>query len=315
MLVMCLTLLTPISAFADNLANGSSDSSSFITNPYEYPITPDSPQWRNFTQTSQMIEACQVPEDIVENMTTEALLETVLDYPLMVNVLVQNTPEIGYKFLLENNAAFRELVTRNDMIDVVDDKLFSEKLRSTAVKTDSEIVSETGLRMIYNVLAAKNSAYVAKASQVTNNNVKTPKGSKVPHYENLTWADHDTTSAAATSADNQLARTYPSATKISGPKPAYNCHSYAWHSTSTSNKYWIDSPTLYWSDGSYKVTSSPKNADKVVYLQGSSVIHSAIYFNAPTKLVQSKWGYAGVYRHQQGYGPYAGSTYRAYTRA
>lgn len=192
MLVMCLTLLTPMSVFADNLTNGSADSSSIITKPYEYPITPDSPQWESFTQTSQMIEACQVPEDIAANMTTEALLKTVLDYPLMVNVIVQNTPEIGYEFLLENNAAFRELVTRNDTMNVVDDKLFSEKLKSTTVKTDSEIVSETGLRMIYNVLAAKNSEYVTKVSQVTNDNVKTPKGSKVPHYENLTWADHGT---------------------------------------------------------------------------------------------------------------------------
>ena len=125
MLVMCLTLLTPISAFADNLANGSSDSSSFITNPYEYPITPDSPQWRNFTQTSQMIEACQVPEDIVENMTTEALLETVLDYPLMVNVLVQNTPEIGYKFLLENELTSE--LNKGIFLHLITDYLFYNK--------------------------------------------------------------------------------------------------------------------------------------------------------------------------------------------
>lgn len=151
---MCLTLLTSISAFADNLTNGSTESSSVITKPYEYLITPDSPQWRCFTQTSQMIEACQVPVDIVANMTTEALLETVLDYPLMVNVGVQNTPEIGYDFLFENNAAFRELVTRSDMIDVVDDWIYSKKLKSTTMKTDAEIVAEADLQRIYDILAA-----------------------------------------------------------------------------------------------------------------------------------------------------------------
>ena len=164
-LILCLTFL-PISGFvfAGNMTDSQTDNTNIITEPYEYPVTPDSPQWKSFTQTSQMIDACQVQENIVCKMTTEALLDTVMNYPLIVNVLVQNAAEIGYNFLFETNAAFRELVKRNDMIDVIDEKLFSKKAQNHSKKTDEQIVAETGIKMIYDILAAKNSVYIAKSS-------------------------------------------------------------------------------------------------------------------------------------------------------
>lgn len=59
---------------------------------------------------------------------------------------------------------FRELVKRNDMIDVIDEKLFSKKAQNHSKKTDEQIVAETGIKMIYDILAAKNSVYIAKSS-------------------------------------------------------------------------------------------------------------------------------------------------------
>lgn len=40
------------------------------------------------------------------------------------------------------------------MIDVVDDWIYSKKLKSTTMKTDAEIVAEADLQRIYDILAA-----------------------------------------------------------------------------------------------------------------------------------------------------------------
>ena len=53
--------------------------------PYEYPIQPGTDEWKKFTTVAQMVEVCQIPEKKLKNMTTEALVETVLNYPLLLN--------------------------------------------------------------------------------------------------------------------------------------------------------------------------------------------------------------------------------------
>ncbi len=284
-----------------------------ISDPYEYPVTTDSQQWSSFTTTSQMFSACEVPEDIVEKMSTEALLQTVLDYPMLITVLVQNDQAAKYDMLLEYNAAFRELITRQDAEDVIAKQYQTKSRQDLTSLSDEQIVKTGGLELIYDTVITNDMRAEAKAttsSKVTNNNVKTPNGTKVPHFENLTYSAHGTTLSMATAYNEMLKKTYPSATPISGPNPAYNCHSYAWHSSSNSNNDWINNEdvSLYWTDGSYAITSSPNNVTRVVYLDGSIPIHSAIYFNAPTKTVQSKWGAYGVFRHARGYSPYSAST-------
>ncbi len=57
-----------------------------IDTPYEYPVTLDMPEWAELTSLEQKLEVCQIPEDILSALTTPALIETVLDYPLAVNI-------------------------------------------------------------------------------------------------------------------------------------------------------------------------------------------------------------------------------------
>ena len=56
---------------------------------YEYPITPrKTPEkWKGFTSHGQMLDACQIPEDILDTMTTRQLLLTCVDYPLANDAL------------------------------------------------------------------------------------------------------------------------------------------------------------------------------------------------------------------------------------
>ena len=56
---------------------------------YEYPVTPRKTpdQWKEFTSHGQMLDACQIPEDILSEMTTRQLMLTCIDYPLANDAL------------------------------------------------------------------------------------------------------------------------------------------------------------------------------------------------------------------------------------
>ena len=126
-----------------------------ISDPYEYPVTTDSEQWSSFTTTAQMFAACEVPEDVAENTSTEALLQTVLDYPMLVTVLVQNDQDAKYDMLFEYNAAFRELIERQDAKDVIAKRYQAESKRDPASLSDEEIVKLGGLELIYDLINSK----------------------------------------------------------------------------------------------------------------------------------------------------------------
>lgn len=154
----------------------------------------------------------------------------------------------------------------------------------------------------------------------TLSSVRTPKNSVIQTcvYVPLTA---DEISDANTQMEQliELMRWQGKVTKLAEPTLSYNCHSYAWHKQSPSpnekawiNRYRIDPKTgnttsvlnldKYWNDGSYKsittvtdgsIPSGIPNNAKVFYPGGD---HSAIKVSG-TAFV-SKWGLAGLYRHE-----------------
>jgi hypothetical protein len=151
----------------------------------------------------------------------------------------------------------------------------------------------------------------------TDSSVTTPNGSSVytkKYTEELNDDDYDI--AESYQQDN-----YPSVTILRNPTNRYNCHSYAWYSTSTTNVHWMPYPTPYMTDGSYTqvgtavslttIPSAISNSSKVVWLQSVGnnsylPIHSGIKYSST--LITSKWGAMGLYRHSQGYTPYHDDT-------
>lgn len=89
------------------------------TEPYEYPITPDDAEWAELHGVDEMRRVCQIPEDILSNLTTEALLETVLDYPLMTPWAF-NTTELAADNLMQNFNGFAALMEREDLQTVLE---------------------------------------------------------------------------------------------------------------------------------------------------------------------------------------------------
>lgn len=135
----------------------------------------------------------------------------------------------------------------------------------------------------------------------------TPAGTKVPLIYNSTWADHGITAADGAQWQADYEETYSDAEVITSENPTYNCHSYTFVSTSTSNKYWLQPSyaSYYINDGSYSVVSPANVGDKVWY----GLYHSAIVrsISSGTVTVRSKWGFAGVFEHKVADCPYSSS--------
>ena len=91
-------------------------------------------------------------------------------------------------------------------------------------------------------LSTKSVSVVSDASAV----VYTPFGRSVNGYRYT-----ELSSAEITSITNYWTSLYPNATMIRPASRKYNCHSYAWHSTSIDNDVWIGEyyqVSKYWTD-------------------------------------------------------------------
>jgi len=81
---------------------------------YDYPIKPGTNEWKALGSHEEMLRACQIPEGLLHGMSTAALVETVLSYPLIGDWLFYNTPEMGIERVREQFNGLSELLSRND---------------------------------------------------------------------------------------------------------------------------------------------------------------------------------------------------------
>lgn len=98
-----------------------------IAEPYQYPIVPGMSEWSEFNSLQEMSEACQIPEDILPNMTTEALVETIMHYPLFINAFAYENPQLGLRHIKEYYNGLQELYKRDDAIEKLEE-FIREKL-------------------------------------------------------------------------------------------------------------------------------------------------------------------------------------------
>lgn len=292
-LVLCVGVLcVPASAILlEKSPTGST--SCTIDTPYSYPIVPGTDEWNELDSLSAKIDACRVDEKLLESMTTPALLETVINYPLLANIYAFSTLEEGIKSVSEYFSGLPLLLSRKDAAEHIQSCL---AVGSSAQSNTEAIFRENCLESLADYMSA---SQVAPAAS-------TPGGSTLKSYYDLTWRDHKTTKAKAQANHDKLKALYPKAIEVSGINPSYNCHSYAWHDTSTSNNCWIDDPNPYMSDGSYSKVSSASRGAKVCW---SGAIHSAIVKSISGGAVTyiSKWGYNGVFIHSKKDCPYSGT--------
>lgn len=308
---------------ADNSCNGQ------ISTPYEYPVQPGTKQWAAFTTLAEKINACNIPEDTLENMSTDALVETVLSYPLLPCILAFDSYEDGFNSVLNYSSGLKELVHRKDAGPKILEKYNSLKdscqhlelayteiilsqpviMDSLSKKQKNDLIKEATTRY-------KEKGYSYLLNSIQQNDyetrdyvtyVKTPEGTPV----RVIRQEYDYSPDTIDKANKRMDAIFPNADRLRSATRYYNCHSYAWYSTKSTNKYWMNNPEAYMTDGSY--TSGTAKAGRKVFYDNDndndvSGNHSGIVYSVSghTIMVTSKWGEYGLYRHNIYDSPYSG---------
>lgn len=132
--------------------------------------------------------------------------------------------------------------------------------------------------------------------------VYTPKGTSVSVIRH----DNDFSASVKSSYNSYMGSLYPAAVLQSSSTPYYNCHSFAWYSATTTNRYWMNSPTSYMTDGSYSSGGTVVAGMKINYSTGdhSGIVTGVVGYGVSVK---SKWGAYGLYIHQWNDSPYGTS--------
>lgn len=89
------TVLLTFVVLAALCAGCASGKTEQVDTPYVYPIQPGTEEWAKLDSLDAKIAACKVEPELMNSMTTEALLETALNYPLLPNIYAFSSVEIG----------------------------------------------------------------------------------------------------------------------------------------------------------------------------------------------------------------------------
>ena len=330
-----------------------------VFTPYEYPIEPGTAEWATLQTNVDKINACRVPDELIEKMSTDALLETYLTHPMATNIFAFNTYDDGVNTLKDGYyMGLDELLQREDLgdailrsyneIDVCTDKVpEGDAAVEEFLDVHEEEIDDMWRMSLLEVLAAEanvaaqnqssrsrslESAMEEKYSEKMENielygpfaatyyktldekaNINsigngetlvylhTPRGNPVESYH----ISYDFDAATKEAYREEYAKCYPNAKLLRDATPKYNCHSYAWHSTSADNSYWVYDVEAYMRDGSYVLSSDLKANEKIFYSRSPDTEnHSALVIKTNSATVRSKWGAAGLYEHNYGDCPY-----------
>lgn len=85
---------------------------------YTYPITPSDKAWADMNYP-QMVEACNMPQALVETLSTEDLVKAALDYPLKLDYLMFDSYTAGIEHLKDTSNVYRESYTREDAAEAL----------------------------------------------------------------------------------------------------------------------------------------------------------------------------------------------------
>jgi uncharacterized protein YceK len=79
----------------------------------EYPITPDSPEWKTMS-SSDAYAACNMPKEYAESLSSDDLSKYVGNYPFLGDIMMFNSIEDGINTLKERSTVIKELFSRPD---------------------------------------------------------------------------------------------------------------------------------------------------------------------------------------------------------
>ncbi len=131
-----------------------------IVGKYEFPITVKSEEWNELTR-DEKVKMCQIPEDILTSMSSEALLLTILDYPYIGDIVAFSTIEIGFDHICDEFNGFREFIARKDCPEVV-----ANQLSAALNDLDTDALRLTVLSILFHQDEIKSKIDVDKVNEL-----------------------------------------------------------------------------------------------------------------------------------------------------
>ena len=86
---------------------------------YHYASLPQMSNWP-YGNHQWMINICQIPEDILYELSTEELFQTIAAYPLWGDIYAYDSFEAGFEIIKEHFNGLNELYEREDLPSVYD---------------------------------------------------------------------------------------------------------------------------------------------------------------------------------------------------
>ena len=97
--------------------------------------------WAQIVGLEDRLNACDITESLARSMTTEALVESFVHYPLNYIILFYNHPELAVETIAQNSALHKELLSREDAAD----RLFDKYVRARPVGSRDGLLSKDSM--------------------------------------------------------------------------------------------------------------------------------------------------------------------------
>ena len=81
---------------------------------WDYPVKPGSEKWKSLKSHMEMVEICQIPEDVILKLTAKDLAIICLDYPLFGTMTAFNNMQQGFEQVSTEFNGFKELYKNKD---------------------------------------------------------------------------------------------------------------------------------------------------------------------------------------------------------
>lgn len=86
---------------------------------YNYPIFPTTPEWMALVARQDMVDACKIPEKRLRSMSTQAVIQALWEFPLILDVSMfyDRNYQQGFEFVIASLDSYQELIKRDDAVD------------------------------------------------------------------------------------------------------------------------------------------------------------------------------------------------------
>lgn len=284
------------------------------TNKFEYPLRNGTIEWKNYKNTIEKIRICNIPERILEFISTEELIRLVLNYPFLINIFAYESFIIGIESMSYYFNGIKALMIRKDAGDILL-KLYAE-MDIGLLKDSDNYMKICVIEMLLeqkNIYKKTNNMFHEMMNQTQISSVSMEKGKLIGIDQVFTPKDSpvkvirisDYSQAEKLFCDNEFKKAYPNSINVSSCTYNYNCHSYAFYYSSPNNIFWMNDPDPYFSDGSLEYIGNYSSSNQqIIYYDIPKRKHTGIIIDYIKNIVISKWGSGPLMIHDYRDCPY-----------